>query len=270
MGVAIAMGGMALASGIMGAFGASSNAKAQAMAAEVQQRNQNFQNEWAKAQQDRNTMRQFQANLERNSQIEKSANRERALSELYLDKSFSNQKSTLSKQTAEVNSEFIGTMTNRNISQTSGTARALLRQNMEALGSNMAALKLNYRSAYKDIENQQNMRLAQRGSSMAPDLGIFLPNKGGIADNSSSILTTGLIQAGLQGAAVGINAQMQYGSKWGLIGKGTPAGGAGGSGNMVGNIMDFTKSTMTGLYNAGLAGMGSAGMQSYNTRTNSF
>ena len=222
MGVAVAMGGMALASGIMGAFGASSQASAQAQAAEIQQRNQNFQNEWKKAAQDRNIMRQFQASLERNAQIEKSANKERAMAEMYLDKGFSNQKSTLSKQTAEVNSQFISAMSGRSINQNSGTARALLRQNMEALGNNMVALKLNHRSAYNDIITQQQARLAGRASSIGPALDIYLPVTGGIADTSSSALTTGLIQAGLQGASTGINAALKYGG----------GGGGGGSAPM--------------------------------------
>jgi hypothetical protein len=211
MGVAIAMGGMALASGIMGALGASSQASAQAQAAEIQQRNQNFQNQWQKAAQDRNVMRQFQASLEKNAQIEKAANRERAMSEMYLDKSFSNQKSTLSKQTAEVNAQFISAMNGRNINPNSGTARALLRQNMEALGNNMAALKLNYRNAYNDIANQQQARLAGRASSIGPTLDIYLPATGGIADTSSSALTTGLIQAGLSSGATFVNAGLKYG-----------------------------------------------------------
>ena len=222
MGVAIAMGGMALASGVMGALGASSQADAAAQAAEIQQRNANFQNQWQKATQDRNVMREFQANLERSAQIEKGAATERALAEYYLDKSFSNQKSTLSKQTSQVNAQFISSMTARGITANSGTARAMLRQNIEALGSNMVALKLNHRSAYQDIITQQQTRLGQRGNAFAPDLGVFIPSKGGIANNSSSALTTGLIQAGLQGASVGIQAQIQYGAK-----PGSPAGGGG-------------------------------------------
>ena len=210
MPVAIAMGGMALASGIMGAFGASSNAKSQAMAAEIQQRNQNFANQWQKEAQDRNTLRQYQATLQRNAAIERSANKERALTELSTDKSFANQSSMLSKQTAQVNAQFISAMNGNFINQNSGTARALLRQNMEALGNNMNAMKQNYRTAYNDIINQQNARLSQRASSIAPDLGLFLPNTGGIADNSSGALTTGLIQAAMQGASVGINASLQY------------------------------------------------------------
>lgn len=228
MGVAIAMGGMALASGVMGALGASSQADAQAKAAEIQQRNANFQNQWQKATQDRNVMREFQANLERSTQIEKGAATERALAEYYLDKSFSNQKSTLSKQTSQVNAQFISSMTSRGITASSGTARAMLRQNIEALGSNMVALKLNHRSAYQDIITQQQTRLGQRGNAFAPDLGVFIPSKGGIANNSSTALTTGLIQAGLQGASVGIQAQMQYGKG----GDKPPA--AGGSGGLMG------------------------------------
>ena len=213
MPVAIAMGGMALAQGIMGAFGASSKAKAEAMAAEIQQRNANFQNQWQKEAQDRNTMRQFQANLERNIQIEKAANKERAMAELYLDKSFNNQKSTLSKQTAQVNAQFLAATTGRGMNPTSGTARALFRQNIESLGNNMVALKLNHRSAYQDIITQQQARLAQRASSIAPDLGVFIPAKGGIPDNSSAALTTGLIQAGLQGVSTGINTYLAYGQQ---------------------------------------------------------
>lgn len=209
---AITLGGMALASGVMGAFGASQQASAQAMAQEISQRNANFQAKWNKAIQDRNAMRVFQANLERNMQIEKSANKERALSELYLDQGFANQKSQLSKQTAQVNSQFIGTLTGRGIDQSSGTARAMLRQNLEALGNNMVALKLNYRNAYNDIVNQQQVRLSQRASTIAPDTGVFLPSTGGIANGSSSALITGLIQAGLQGAATGYAAQLKFGN----------------------------------------------------------
>ena len=216
-----AMGAMALASGVMGALGSASQADAQAKAAEIQQRNANFQNQWAKATQDRNVMREFQANLQRSAQIEKGAATERALAEYYLDKSFSNQKSTLSKQTSQVNAQFISSMTSRGITASSGTARAMLRQNIEALGSNMVALKLNHRSAYQDIITQQQTRLGQRGNAFAPDLGVFIPSKGGIANNSSTALTTGLIQAGLSGASVGIQAGIQYTTKPGT----TPSSG---------------------------------------------
>jgi hypothetical protein len=85
----------------------------------------------------------------------------------------------------------------------------------------MVALKLNHRSAYQDIITQQQTRLGQRGNAFAPDLGVFIPSKGGIANNSSTALTTGLIQAGLSGASVGIQAGIQYTTKPGT----TPSSG---------------------------------------------
>jgi hypothetical protein len=260
MPVAIGMGVMALASGVMGALGQSSQAESQAMAAEIQQRNANFQNQWQKQAQDRNTMRQFQANLERNTQIEKAANKERAMAELYLDKSFSNQKSTLSKQTAQVNAQFLAATTGRGMNPTSGTARALFRQNIESLGNNMAALKLNHRSAYQDIVTQQQARLSQRASSIAPDLGVFIPAKGGIVDNSSAALTTGLIQAGLSGASAFVGAGAKYGFPGQGGGSPPPTGGG-----MAGGLADWTSGMMNtafSAYNAGASmpaytGMGS-------------
>jgi hypothetical protein len=154
-------------------------------------------------------MRAYQANLERNILIEKGANTDRALQEFYLDKSFSNQKGTLSKGTNATNAQFLGILSERNIGSSSGTARALLRQNMSAVRANIIALKTNYRQAYKDIENQQNQKLGQRQFSFQEQRA-FLPTLGGIADSSSTALTTGLISAGIGGIATGIGAYMQY------------------------------------------------------------
>lgn len=207
---AVVLGGAALGSGVMSAMGASSAAAAQAQAQQIAQQQANFKNEWAHAAEQRNQMRQFQANLERNALIERGANTDRALSELYLDKNFQNAKGTLSKQTAATNAQFLGTMQARGMGSTSGTARALLRQNMSAVSANMIALKTNYRQSYKDIENQQSQKLGQRQFSFQ-EQSVFLPVTGGIADSSSTALTTGLINAGIQGAAAGYSANLQYG-----------------------------------------------------------
>lgn len=209
--IPVIMGGMALAQGIFGAFAGASKAKAEAMTQEIQQRNANFKNQWQNEAQNRNQLRQFQAALERNIQVEKAANRERAIAEVYLDRNFNNQQSTLSKQTAQANAQFNAAMANRGISGTSGTARALMRQNMEALGNNLIAMRTNYKNAYRDITSQQQARLSQRTDTMFPTQTTFLPQTGGIMDASSSALTTGLISAGMGAAATGINAYFQYG-----------------------------------------------------------
>lgn len=206
---AFIMGGLALAQGVFSAMGASSQASAQAKAAELQQQQANFRNKWQFEANQRNQMRAFQANLERNLLIEKGANVDRALQELYLDKSFQNQKGTLSKQTSATNAQFLGTLSSRSIGSSSGTARALLRQNMSNITANMIALKANYRQAYKDIEKRQSQQLGQRQFSFQ-EQAVFLPTTGGIADTSSSALTTGLIAAGISGVAAGYQANLEY------------------------------------------------------------
>lgn len=209
VGEALVLGGLALAQGIFSAFGASSQASAQAKAVELQQQQANFRNKWQFEANQRNQMRAFQANLERNLLIEKGANVDRALQELYLDKSFQNQKGTLSKQTSATNAQFLGTLSSRSIGSSSGTARALLRQNMSNITANMIALKANYRQAYKDIEKRQSQQLGQRQFSFQ-EQAVFLPTTGGIADTSSSALTTGLIAAGISGVAAGYQAELEY------------------------------------------------------------
>ena len=226
---AVIMGGAALASGGIGALGSSSAASAQAAAQEYQQQQANFKNQWAHEADQRNQMRAFQANLERNAMLEKGANIDRALQEFYLDKTFQNQKGTLSKQTASTNAQFLGTLSSRSIGSSSGTARALLRQNMTSVQANMIALKTNYRQSYKDIENQQNQKLGQRQFQFQ-EQSVFLPVSGGIADTSSTALVTGLIQAGISGAAAGYGAYRKYGNP---TGGGTAAGAAmNGNGNL--------------------------------------
>lgn len=214
MPVILAMGGLALAQGVFGALGQSSQAKAQYEAQKIQQRQANFVNAMRTDAENRNRMRAFQANVERNIQIEKAATTDRALAEFYLDRNFQNQKSTLSKQSNAVNSQFEATFSGRGISGTSGTARALLRQNMETMGANLTAMKVNYKSAYRDIENRQKGMLGQRQGEFL-DLVAFLPTTGGIADTSSSALTTGLISAGLGAISTGISTGLQYGKAGG-------------------------------------------------------
>ena len=206
---AVVLGGAALGSGVMGAMGASSAAAAQAAAQKVAQQQANFKAKWAFDADQRNQMRGFQANLERNAMIERGANTDRALAEMYLDKNFLNAKGTLSKQTSATNAQFLGTLQSRGIGSTSGTARALMRQNMSAVNANMIALKANYRQSFKDIENQQSQKLGQRQFTFV-EQATFLPTTGGIADSSSSALTTGLISAGINAGAAGYSGYLQY------------------------------------------------------------
>ena len=187
-------------------------ASAQAAAAKIAQDNANFRAQWQTDANNRQIMRNFQARLERNTGIERSANKERVIAENFLDVDFQNKKGTLSKESATVNAAFLSTLNVRNLSNTSGTARAILRQNLSSMQSNMIALKTNYTSSLRDVETNYNNRLQGRDFNFQEQT-MFIPSMGGIADTSGSALTSGLIQAGISGASAGYAGQLQYGAE---------------------------------------------------------
>jgi hypothetical protein len=206
------MGGLALASGVMGAIGQSGQAKAQAMAQQMQQDQANFQNQLKVDSDNRAILRQRLGQEMTNLSIAKSAGKQMGLQQFYAREALNNARSQLSKNTQEVNAQFMSALSSRGISAKSGTARALLRQNIEATEANSLALRLNGQRQMKDIETNFQNALAQRRNDYIESQA-FIPTTGGIVDASSSALTNGLIQAGLGTASAGFSAGFQYGGK---------------------------------------------------------
>jgi len=208
----IVMGGLALAQGVMGAFGQSGQAKAQAMQQQMQQDQANFQNQLKVDSDNRAILRQRLGQEMTNLSIAKAAGKQMGLQKFYAGEALNNARSQLSKNTQQVNAQFLSALSSRGISTKSGTARALLRQNIEATEANSLALRLNADRQMKDIETNFQNALAQRRNDYV-EAQAFIPTTGGIVDASSSALTTGLIQAGFGGVSAGLQASFQYGGK---------------------------------------------------------
>lgn len=213
----LAMGGMALASGIMGAFGQSGQAKAQAMQQQMQQDQANFQNQLKVDSENRAILRQRLGQEMTNLSIAKASGKQMGLQKFYAGEALNNARSQLSKNTQQVNAQFLSALSSRGISTKSGTARALLRQNIEATEANSLALRLNADRQMRDIEISFQNALAQRRNDYV-EAQAFIPTTGGIVDASSSALTTGLIQAGLSGVSAGLQTSFKHGGKSGLSG----------------------------------------------------
>lgn len=213
------MGGLALASGVMGAFGQSGQAKAQAMQQQMQQDQANFQNELKVDAENRAILRQRLAQEATNLSISLAAGKQMGLQKFYAREGLNNARSQLSKNTQQINAQFLSALSSRGISTKSGTARALLRQNIEATEANAVALRLNADRQMRDIETNFQNALAQRRNDYI-EAQAFIPTTGGIVDASSSALTTGLIQAGLGGISAGVSAGFQYAGKGVGLGSG--------------------------------------------------
>ena len=206
------IGGLAAASGIMSAIGGSGQAKAQAIAAEMQQQEENFQAKWQNEAQNRNLLRQWQAQMEANKQIEASANKAFVTGSMYSRQLFANQASTMSKNTRATTAQFLGAVSSRGMSVDSASARAVLRQAAENEQQNSQILRTNWENQRTDLKQQYNNMLAQRNLNK-PEQQAVVQGNATFVDSSSAMLMSGLATSALGGASAGIGAYRQYGDK---------------------------------------------------------
>jgi|LauGreDrversion4_2_1035121.scaffolds.fasta_scaffold213395_2 hypothetical protein len=213
------MGGLGFGQQLLGGLGAQSQAQAQAKLQQMQAENANFQRRWQVDANNRAINRQNLNKAINNKAIERAAINERALQEVYSKFGFDNSKSQFSKQTNQVNSALLSSISGRNISASSGTARALLRQNLSNASTNMANLRINRMNQLRDIETVYQNRLAQRDFNYQ-ELQSFLPGDTSTVSGGNTAAIIG--SAALGGLQAGISGALMYGS---MAGGGGTGGG---------------------------------------------
>lgn len=232
------MGGLGFGQQLLGGLGAQSQQNAQATLQRMQAENANFQRRWAVDANNRAINRQNLNRAINNKAIERTAINERALQEIYSELGFDNAKSQFSKQTNQVNSALLSSIMGRNISASSGTARALLRQNLLNAKENMANLRINRLNKLRDIETMYQNRLAQRDFNYQ-ELQTFIPGDTSTASGGS--LGTIIGSAALGGLQSGITGALMYGS---MAGSGPSGGEVGASTTNWGNASAIGGSAM--------------------------
>lgn len=225
-------GGLAAGQSILGGFGAQSQANAQATLQRLQAENANFQRKWQIDASNRNIDKANLARAINNKKIEQTALNERSIAEVYQKFGYDNAKGQFSKQTNQVNSALLSSASGRNISISSGTARALLRQNLQNATTNMANLRISNKNKMRDIQTSYQNKLAQRDFNYQ-EFNIYLPgDTSNIANaNTGMIFGTGA----LSGLSAGVTGALMFGQGGGGGGAGsyTTPGGA----NFVGPII---------------------------------
>jgi len=201
----IGMGVLTAATSIMQGIGGAGQNKAQAIAARMQQDQQNFNNRWQNEAQNRNILRAWEAQYHVNKGIERAADQTRATQEYYAKEAWKNTASQLSKQTRQANSAYLGSVSSRGMSLDSASARALLRQASSDAQTNSANLRTNYANQMRDIETQYQNMLNQRNRN-APEQVAFMETRGGTVDSSSSIMMTSVATGLLGGVGSGLTA----------------------------------------------------------------
>lgn len=202
------MGGLALGQGIMGGLGAQSQANAQATLQRMQAENANFQRKWQIDAANRNIDKQNIARALNNKKIEQAALSERGIAEVYQKLGYDNSKSQFSKQTNQVNSALLSSISGRNISASSGTARALLRQNLQNATTNMANLRVSNMNKMRDIDTMYQNRLAQRDFNYQ-EFNIFMPGDTSTVSGGNMGMIIG--SAALSGLSAGVTGALMFG-----------------------------------------------------------
>lgn len=226
MSYALAVGGgmaaLGMASSFMGSMGANQAAEAAAMQAQLMKQNAEFQRKWTVDTNNRNILKNNLAKAIGNRQLETLAITERGIAEVYGKMGFDNAKSQYSKQTNQINAALLSSVSGRGISASSGTARALLRQNIDNAHTNMANLKITQMNKNRDIVTAYNNTLAKRDFNYT-QLQTFL------AGDTSSVnaqTSTGMMfaQAGITGLTAGLQG---YSMAGGFNSAPPPAGASG-------------------------------------------
>ena len=213
MSYALAVGGgmaaLGMASSFMGSMGANQQAAAAAKQQQMAKENAEFQRQWTVDANNRNILKNNLAKAIANRQLETLAITERGIAEVYGKMGFDNAKSQYSKQTSQINSALLSSVSSRGMSSSSGTARALLRQNMSNAHTNMLNLRITQTNKNRDIVTAYNNTLAKRDFNYT-ELQTFL------AGDTSSVnaqTSTGMMfaQAGITGLTAGIQGYAMAG-----------------------------------------------------------
>jgi hypothetical protein len=203
------MGGLSLAQGIMGGLSANSQAQAQQMQAELAARNANFQRQWQVETTNRNIDKRNLARAINNKKLEQAALNERGISEVYQKLGYDNSKGQFSKQTNQVNSALLSSVSGRNIDMSSGTARALLRQNLQNATVNMANLRISNMNKMRDINTIYQNKLAQRDFNYE-EHAVFIPGDTSTVSGGSMVNVIG--GAALGGISAGLSGALMFGA----------------------------------------------------------
>lgn len=209
----LVMGGLAIGGSLLGSMGANQQAAAAAKQQQMAQENAEFQRRWSIDANNRNIIKQNFGKAVTNKQIETLAISQRAIAEVYGKMGYDNAKSQYSKQTNQVNSALLSSISGH-MSASSGTARALLRQNISNSQVNMANLRITDMNRKRDVATTYQNTLNKRDFNYT-ELQTFIGGNTAVANTG---LSGGMMagMAGLSGLQAGIGAHLMYGQGSGV------------------------------------------------------
>lgn len=203
---AAVLGAASLAQGVLGAFSASAEAsrKQEAFRREEFLRMQNA------SRQQYNTIQANVAKSRQNRRLGLAAAEQYGKNEVLLQNIYDQQTQEAMRNYSAFRATTESALTGKNIDPTSGTGKAIKRQNMKSMYKNLKAIKFNEMKAFdRNAEEYANQLARMDFSQQQPDVyhpGVYSGPTPGAA------LTSGLINAGLGGIGSYAGAQVTLGN----------------------------------------------------------
>lgn len=124
----------------------------------------------------------------------------------YLKEALGNQFKQVGNQTSALNAALISKASGKGLSSSSGTVKAIMRQNMEKSSESNAAIISNYKKQMKNIDSELAGSISS-AQFLQPALQTFYATPEYVPDNSGSILAASIVNGAVGGLSAGASAQ---------------------------------------------------------------
>jgi len=125
----------------------------------------------------------------------------------YLQEALSNQFKQVGNQTSSINAALISKASGKGLSSSSGSVKAIMRQNMAKSSESNAAIISNYRKQLKNIDAELAGSISS-AQFLQPALQTFYASPTNVPDNSGSILAAGIVNGAVGGLSAGASTEM--------------------------------------------------------------
>ena len=126
----------------------------------------------------------------------------------YLRQALGNQFKQVGNQTSSINASLISKANGKGLSSSSGTVKAIMRQNMLKSSESNAAIISNYKKQIKNIDSELAGSISS-AQFLQPALQEFFAASEDIPDNSGSILAAGIVNGIVGGVSTGLSTKLQ-------------------------------------------------------------
>jgi hypothetical protein len=125
----------------------------------------------------------------------------------YLRETLSNQFKEVGNQTSSINASLISKASGKGLSTSSGTVKAIMRQNIKKSSESNAAIISNFKKQMKNVDSELAGSISS-AQFLQPALRTFYATPETVPDNSGSILAASIVNGTVGGLSAGASSEM--------------------------------------------------------------